>query len=86
MLDRVRNILVLELVQEFHEEEGELQFVSRLIKELFNPRILDADLHEILCSHLRCIIHDSNHIIRYRENIFEVHLRDFKTLLIGDLD
>jgi len=38
------DVLMLELVEELHQEEGELELVLRLVEEVLDPSVLNAHL------------------------------------------
>ncbi len=74
---------MLELVEELHQEEGKLQFVSHLVKQVLKSCILDTDLHEVLSGDLRRII-QLVHVVCHCEHVLEVHLGDLKALFVCD--
>ena len=82
ILDRIGYLLVLELIQQLHQEEGKLQFAGLFIVEFLNTSILYAYLDEILSSYLGSVIHYLIHLLLRGQNVLEVDLSDLEALLV----
>ena len=88
-LDSLRNFLVLEFIEQLHQEERKLQFVCNYIVQVFNLGVLYTNLNEVLSGDFWSIVKHLSIIFilcRNRKHVLKVHLRNFEAYLITDLD
>lgn len=76
---------MLELIEELHQEERELQLIRHVVVQFLQACILDANLDEILSGDFRPIVHDAIHFILDGEHVVKVHLGQFVALFVRDL-